>query len=326
MFSRISALCVTTAAIASLLLAGCGGGGNSNTIPVPKTPSGPQSFVVQAGGSDQNEALQALQFYPATITIDEGDSITWRYPAGEPHTVTFLGPKSAPPPPSDPSVPAPAGGTTYDGSTYTSSGFMLLGKSVYTLTFTKAGTYTYYCLIHGEMVGKVVVQPKGTAYPAVPGTIMEQIPTALSADLKSANDAVAQFPYTAGGPHLAAGLAPGLANSPLTNASVVRFLDGDKLSDTSVTVAAGTTVTWTNLDTNNPHTVTFPVAGQTLPQMAPFSPPSGGTTYDGSTLVNSGPLMPGQSFSVTLTKPGTYTYDCLFHDDTENMVGTIVVQ
>jgi plastocyanin len=324
MFSRISAIAVATVTAASLLLAGCGGGGN-NTIPAPKTPTGPETWVVQAGGSDQNEALQALQFYPSTITIDEGDSITWRYPAGEPHTVTFLGPKSAPPPPDDPSVPAPAGGSTYDGSTYTSSGFMLLGKT-YTLTFAKAGTYTYYCLIHGEMAGKVVVQPKGTAYPMVPGSVMEQIPTALAADLKTANDAVAQFPYTAGGPHLAAGIAPGLANSPLTNASVVRFLDGDQLSDTSVTVAAGTTVTWTNLDTNNPHTVTFPVAGQDVPQMPPFSPPSGGTTYDGSTLVNSGPLFPGQSFSLTLTKPGTYTYNCLFHDDTENMKGTIVVK
>jgi plastocyanin len=29
---------------------------------------------------------------------------------------------------------------------------------------------------------------------------------------------------------------------------------------------------------------------------------------------------------VKLTKPGTYTYNCLFHDDTEGMVGTIVVQ
>lgn len=309
----------------SLLLAGCGGGSNNNIPPPPPQHAGPLNWVVQAGGSDQNEALQALQFYPATITIDAGDSITWQYPAGEPHTVTFLGPKSAPPPPNDPSVPAPAGGTSYDGSTYTSSGFMLLGKS-YTLTFPKAGTYTYYCLIHGEMVGKVVVQPAGTAYPTTVSQVFNAVPNAVAADLNAALDAVSKFPYTAGGPHLVAGISQGFGAPPLTNASVVRFLDGDQLSDTSVTVAAGTTVTWTNLDTNNPHTVTFPVAGQQLPQMQPFSPPSGGTTYDGSALVNSGPLFPGQSFSLTLTKPGTYTYDCLFHDDTEHMTGTIVVQ
>jgi plastocyanin len=310
------------ACVISLLLAGCEGA--NNTVAPPKS-NGPLTWNVQAGGSDQNEALQALQYYPATITIDEGDSITWRYPAGEPHTVTFLGPKSAPPPPNDPSVPAPAGGATYDGSTYTSSGFMLGGQT-YTLTFTKAGTYKYYCLIHGEMVGTVVVQPAGTAYPTTVGSIVQQVPTALASDLKTATDAVAQFPYAKGGPHLAAGMSPGLGAPPLSNASVVRFLDGDQLSDTSVTVAVGTTVTWTNLDTNLPHTVTFPVSGQEVPQMDPFSPPSGGSTYDGSTLVNSGPLFGGQSFSLTFTKAGTYTYNCLFHDDTEHMVGTVIVQ
>lgn len=322
MFARISAIAVAIAT-ASLLLAGCES--SNNTFSPPKQSTTPLSWAVEAGGSDKNEALQALQFYPAAITIDAGDSVTWRYPAGEPHTVTFLGPKSAPPPPNDPSVPAPAGGSTYDGSTYTSSGFLLGGKT-YTLTFPNAGTYTYYCLIHGEMVGKVVVQPAGTPYPATVGSVAEQIPLTLAADLKAASDAIAQFPYTAGGPHLVAGIAPGLGNPPLTNASVVRFLDGDSISDTTVTVAAGTTVTWTNRDTNNPHTVTFPVAGQQLSPMSPFSPPSGGTTYDGTTLVNSGPLFPGQSFSLTLTKPGTYTYNCLFHDDTEHMIGTVVVQ
>jgi plastocyanin len=280
---------------------------------------------VQAGGSDQGEALQALQFYPATITINAGDSITWRYPAGEPHTVTFLGPKSAPPPPNDPNDPVPAGGSSYDGSTYTSSGFMLGGQT-YTLTFPKAGTYTYYCLIHGEMVGKVVVQNAGTAYPTTVGSVVEAVPSAVAADLKTASDAISQFPYTAGGPHLAAGISAGLGTPPLTNASVVRFLDGDKITDTTVTIKAGTTVTWTNLDTNLPHTVTFPVAGQKLPDMPPFAPPSGGNVYDGSAIVNSGPLFGGQSFSVTFTKPGTYTYNCLFHDDTEGMVGTVVVQ
>jgi plastocyanin len=323
MFPRFSSITLAAIAAVSLTLAGCGGGSN-NTVPPPKT-TGPLTWVVQAGGSDQNEALQSLQFYPATITINAGDSITWKYPAGEPHTVTFLGPRSAPPPPTDPSDPVPAGGNTYDGSTYTSSGFMLLGQS-YTLKFPKAGTYTYYCLIHGEMIGKVVVQPAGTAYPTLVGSILEQVPAALAADLKTASDAVAQFPYTPGGTHLAAGIAPGLGQPPLSNASVVRFLDGDTLSSTSVTVAAGTTVTWTNLDTNLPHTVTFPIAGQQLPPMDPFSPPSGGNVYDGTAMVNSGPLFPGQSFSLTLTTPGTYTYDCLLHDDTEGMVGTIIVQ
>lgn len=320
MFVRLSR--AVAALTAASMLAACAGGGSSNTLPAPKLP---QTWVVQSGGSAQNEALQALKFYPSSITIDAGDSITWTYPAGEPHTVTFLGPKSAPPPPNDPSVPAPAGGSTYDGSTYTSSGFMLGGQK-YTLTFPKAGTYTYYCLIHGGMEGTVIVQPAGSKYPQQISDIVNAIPTGVSADLNSAANALSAFPYTPGGLHLAAGLSAGLGAGAPNSASIVRFLDGDQLSDTSVTVSVGSTVTWTNLDNNLPHTVTFGVAGQPFPSMPPFSPPSGPSTYDGTQLVNSGPLMAGQSFSLTFTAPGTYQYHCLFHDDTENMVGTIVVQ
>lgn len=308
---------------AALLLAGCNGGGsNSNTLPPPKLPV---SWVVQSGGSSQGEAFQALNYYPATITIDAGDSITWTYPAGEPHTVTFLGPKSAPPPPNDPNDPVPAGGTSYDGTTYTSSGFMLLGQK-YTLTFPKEGTYTYYCLIHGEMVGKVIVQAAGAQYPQDVTQVVNSVAGALATDLKTASDAVGAFPYTPGGPHLAAGMSAGLGVGAPNAASAVRFLDGDQISDTSVTIKAGSTLTWTNLDNNLPHTVTIAPVGQTFPTMNPFSPPLGGTTYDGTLLVNSGPLFAGQSFSLTFTKPGTYTYHCLFHDDTEGMIGTVVVQ
>lgn len=308
------------ACAATFLLAGCAGANNS----APPTAQSPTTWAAQAGASANNEALQALAYYPSTITIDAGDSITWKYPAGEPHTVTFLGNRSSLPPPNDPSVPAPAGGSSYDGSAYTSSGFMLGGAS-YTLTFPKAGTYTYYCLIHGEMIGKVIVQVAGTPYPLTASQIASQNAAQISADLKSASDMVGKFPYAVGGAHLAVGMSPGMGSPPATSASVVRFLDGDVISDTSVTVSAGSTVTWTNLDSNLPHTVTFAPVGSAFPTMNPFSPPSGGNTYDGTTLVNSGPLFGGQSFSVKLTKPGTYTYHCLFHDDTENMIGTIVV-
>src|SRR5579884_2460327 len=195
------------ACAAVLLLAGCGGGDNNSTPPQIKQQ--PATWTVQAGASDSTQALQALQFYPSTITIDEGDSVVWQYPAGEPHTVTFLGPQATPPPPNDPNDAAPAGGSTYDGTTYTSSGFLLLGQS-YKLTFPKAGTYKYYCLIHGEMVGTVVVQPAGSKYPQSTIQISAIINTSSAADLQSASDSIALFPYATGGPHLAAGIAPGL--------------------------------------------------------------------------------------------------------------------
>lgn len=321
MFKRLPFLAV--AAIATGFLTACNGGGSSvNPPPAPQ----PQTWQVQAGVSSQSEALQGLQFYPNAMTINAGDTVTWSFPAGEPHTVTLLGPKASPPPPNDPSVPAPAGGTTYDGSTYTSSGFLLGGKT-YSLTFTKPGVYKVYCLIHGGMEQTITVQSAGSSYPATQTTLNSQATAAEQSDLQLATSAPSQFPYTAGGTHIAAGISAGLntANPP-PSSSVMRFLDGSSLTDTTTTVAVGTTVTWTNLSSNMPHTVTLGAVGQPFPQMAPFSPPSGPTTYDGSQVVNSGVLMPGQSFSLTFTKAGTYEYHCLFHDDTENMIGTVVVQ
>jgi len=204
---------------------------------------------------------------------------------------------------------------------------VLLGNT-YSLKFPTPGTYRYYCLLHGPsgMMGTIVVQNAGAPYPTAQSALANAVLTQTQSDLTQALGAVAQFPYASDGPHVAAGLAPGLnvgMPSPLT---ILRFLNGGDLSKTTVTVAAGSTVQWTNLSNNAPHTVTFAPVGQPFPTLNPFSPPSGGNTYDGTTLVNSGVLFPGKSFSLTFTKAGTFTYHCIFHDDTEHMIGTVVVQ
>lgn len=315
-------------ACASLVVLAACSTGSSTTTPVAG-PIGPQTFKIVAGGSMSMEALQSLRFYPSSLTIDAGDSVTWSFPSGEPHTVTLLGPRSALPPPNDPTAPVPAGGATYDGSTYTSSGFKLLGGS-YTLTFPTSGTFLYNCLLHGGsaggMNGTITVQPAGAPYPASNGTAISGASAAQAADLALAANAVLLFPFTAGGPHLVAGITPGLVTGPPAPSTVLRFLDGPSLASTSVTVHVGDTVTWTNESNNEPHTVTLAPVGATFPTLDPFSPPSGGNVYDGTKLVSSGVINPGSSFSVQFTKAGTYTYHCLFHDDTENMIGTVIVQ
>jgi plastocyanin len=128
---------------------------------------------------------------------------------------------------------------------------------------------------------------------------------------------------------MAAGIAPGLSAGKPSESTVSRFLNsgntGTLATSGNLTVKAGTTITWVNQSNNAPHTVTLPIAGQPLQPMSPFSPPSGGTTYDGSHLVNSGPFFPGQKFSLKFTKAGTFKYYCLFHDD-QGMEGTITVK
>lgn len=322
---------------AAILIAGCGGGGgggNDALQPLSVTGANSQAgpatsgtFAVAVGGARRSQALQALDFFPGTITVDVGDRITWTV-GGNAHTVTFLGPLTAPI--GNPN--APFGGATYDGSAYTSSGALFPGNS-YALTFTKTGSYPYLCLFHPpEMTGVVIVQPKGTPYPKSRGFYNGEGLEELNAQLGAAQTALGEFPYAEGGTTLVAGIAPGLFSGAPSNSTVLRFLDAGRLgpqdTSTSVTVPVGTTLSWVNQTNNEPHTVTFPALGQPPPPGDPFMPGTGpltGQTYDGTALANSGPFFPGQSFSLTFTKAGTYKYFCLIHDDF-GMVGTVTVR
>lgn len=308
------------------LLCACGGKNNGITAapnPISVNPTGPQTWQMTVGASAANEAFQALQYYPTAVTIDAGDTLSWTFPSGEPHTVTFLGQNATLAPPGAPTNAVPAGGTSYDGSAYVSSGFVLGGKT-YALAFPKPGTYKYFCLIHPGMQGTVTVQAAGSTYPTTQAAISSAAATQEANDLALDPQAVASFPFTPGGPHLAVGISPGL-NTGTSVGTVLRFLDGDTVDKTSVTIPLGTSVTWTNLSSNEPHTVTFGVANQPFPTLDPMSPPQGGTTYDGTHIVNSGLIVQGASFTMTFTARGTFTYHCLLHDS-ENMIGTVVVQ
>lgn len=325
-----------TLLLTAITLNGCGGAGagtavqstipttagaNHNAPSVGFNAGTARTWQVAAGGERHEGELQALAMLPATITIDEGDSITWNI-QGEPHTVTFLGSFSAPP--GDPTQQH--GGSTFNGSDFVSSGILGPGAH-YTLTFTKAGTYSYMCVLHApEMSGVVIVQPRGTPLPHPQGYYTGAGTSTLNGLLSQAMAAVKSIPYAPGGTTIAAGVSPGTPTGAPTQATVLRFLSGDRLNLTSETVKVGTTLTWVNLSNNEPHTVTFPVAGQPLPALPgdPFTPPMGGSTYDGTSITNSGPLFGGQQYSLTFTKAGTFTYYCLFHDDV-GMIGTVIV-
>ncbi len=82
-------------------------------------------------------------------------------------------------------------------------------------------------------------------------------------------------------------------------------------------VHAGDAVQWTQLDSQEIHTVTFLAAGQAAPSFP--SPqaanPAGGTVYDGSGFFSSGILGPYQSYQLTFAKPGIFPYLCTLHDE-----------
>jgi plastocyanin len=287
----------------------------------PVAATGPQSWNLDAGTGDAT-GVAALKFYTPEITIDEGDSITWKI-AGNAHTVAFLTAGQVPPSPEDPAAQAPAGGSTVDGTTFTNSGvvFPAPGHDTYSLTFPKAGTYAFHCLIHPGMDGTVTVNTAGTAYPQDQAAITAAAGAAEAVDIAKGHQLEQSFnPSTTANVdgtttyHLAAGVGA-------DHISILTFIGA------SLDVQVGDTVEWTNGDSNGePHSVSF----GTEPQDPSALAPAGGSTYDGTAKwVSSGlflgaPIPGPHSYSLKFTKAGTFNYICVLHD-VVGMKGSITV-
>ena len=110
----------------------------------------------------QGSSVDVMKFYAPNLNVAVGDTVTWKDETFVPHTVTFI-PQDNLPDAINPFVPdVPS--TEYDGSTYVNSGILSAipefgNVTSFSLTFTKAGTYQYVCLLHADqgMVGQIVV-------------------------------------------------------------------------------------------------------------------------------------------------------------------------
>ncbi len=124
------------------------------------------------------------QYFPPLITLDEGDTITWRSAARTPHTVTFGPFPAGVPLPGNPLVDAVARpGETYEGSGYWNSGVLGIDWPLgteFSLKFTKAGTYAYFCILHENQGhrGTVEVVAKATPPASTPSPKMPGVPPA----------------------------------------------------------------------------------------------------------------------------------------------------
>ena len=113
------------------------------------------------------------QYFPPAITIDEGDTLTWRSAARSPHTVTFGPFPTGIPLPGNPlvdTIARPA--DTYAGEGYWNSGVLGIDwptGTEFKLTFSKPGTYDYYCILHIDQghVGTIEVLARATPSPTV---------------------------------------------------------------------------------------------------------------------------------------------------------------
>ncbi len=112
----------------------------------------------------------AMQYFPGSVNIKTGDSIEWVSTIPVPHSVTF-----GEYPGGDPfAAPVTKPAATYDGTGYWDSGIIGIdfpNGTSFEMTFSKAGSYTYYCILHADqdMVGVVNVDTTATPIPPKTG-------------------------------------------------------------------------------------------------------------------------------------------------------------
>lgn len=128
---RLTPLLVLCLAAFALAFAGCGdnqgdaAGGTANTGASTEGNAG-------GGSGDVKVSMKDILFKPETVTVKVGQKIVWTNDDPIPHTVTAKK------------------GADFD------SGDVSSGKT-YEYTAEKAGTIEYYCKIHPNQKGKIVV-------------------------------------------------------------------------------------------------------------------------------------------------------------------------
>jgi plastocyanin len=334
----------------------------------------PAAYTVLAGepaplaGAPKGTTLNG--FFPAKLAVHEGDSITFK--SSSFHTVAYLPDGKLPPlvmPTSakfdgivgadsqpfwfngqavlayNPAVFGPIPGKDVVAGKPIASGVLTPAgpkapPASVTWSFPKAGSFTFYCTVHGPLMKvKVDVKPASAAIPSP--TQVDS--TALAAITASGAEAAKTTAVTP--PANTVLMGPGTGNTTRLS-----------YEPATLTVKAGTTVTFKEVARTEVHNVAFgpkawiqafqkkndllPTGPGSKNQFSPImvygSEAPGPINYDGknhgngflSTPLNdNAPGNPPQglagSAQVTFTKAGTYKYFCLIHGP--DMSGTIVV-
>jgi len=125
---------IAVLAVAGIACSSTDNGGAVNTPPPSSTAassSSPGAAAIAVSATDN------LVFVPASVTVKAGTTIKWTVTGTVAHTVTSPEPGTQ--------------GVTFD------SGTLNQGQS-FSFTFPTAGTYHYYCTVHGKsMSGTVTV-------------------------------------------------------------------------------------------------------------------------------------------------------------------------
>jgi plastocyanin len=287
----------------------------------------PSELKLRAGMNDPKDPnIAVLEFLPAKVSVVAGEKVTWTFGGPESHSVTFVGPGT--PVPSTETTPALFGPTpptgAYDGTTLVNSGVLPLGQPTvaptFSMTFAKPGDYTYYCVLHPNMVGTITVGGDDINTQAETDAAAKKQSTRYLAEGRAAKK------------KLTALKPSGRKNSD--GSTTWRVEMGASTAHTDVLAFSpapaklkiGDSVTFVN-NSAAPHTASF--GGSLVPQfpLAPnvqqSVPGPSPQALTAATYLNtgwlppeagsSGPPIAARSYTYSVADPGTYEYVCVLH-------------
>jgi plastocyanin len=266
---------------------------------------------------------------PTKATVTVGQKVIWSWAdTKEPHSVTFFPPgRSAPAPGSDPGLFAPTPPTApYDGAVLVNSGLVPLGPQAvppFEMTFAKAGTYGYSCVIHPQMVGTIVVAAGDAGETAAAVTTrgdQEQ-----GQWLAEGNEA---FGKLQAAKPVSTKNRDGTTTWTVEMGTTTAHADILAFAPAPATVKRGDKVTFVN-NSMAPHTASFfnqnppilnpedPAAGQAAPGPSPQKLNAKDTFNTGTLPPNAppgaGPPEAARSFTFSVPTAGSYQYICIYH-------------
>jgi amicyanin len=246
----------------------------------------PAATQVPGGGGATAANIQNFQL--PNLSITAGTTVRWVNQDSVPHTATAGSPGSV-------------------GDEFASSSLSQGGTFEH--TFDTAGRYDYFCQIHPDMTGSIVVSGEAPDPTATVPVATLTAPTATATAAATATLVPTSTPAVATptAPPATAAPSPTPAGPTATPDS-----GGEQYSaeiegfahPAAFTIQAGTTVKWTNLD-NALHTV------------------SSGTPESPTSEFNSPGMTQNQTYTFTFDEPGEYPYFCSPHPF---MRGRVIVE
>ncbi len=294
----------------------------------PRAVAVPPEVSLKAGLNDPKDPnIAVLEYLPSSIKVAKGTKVTWAIAGPEPHSVTFVPPGSpAPSTETNPALFAPTPPTgPYDGTTLVNSGVLPSGNATtvakFSMTFSAPGNYTYYCVLHPGMIGKIQVTDdtqdsqksitkKGNSQQS------KWIAEGVAAKKKLTKTAPKQTEN-----------ADGTTTYTVQMGASTAHTDVLAFSPTPRKVGVGDRVTFVN-NSLAPHTASFggplvptnPIAPNVMSAVPGPSPqPIVPNVYlntgwlPPNTGGASGPPLAARSYTYIVPGPGTFTYACVLH-------------